>query len=103
MAAERVINFDKTEIVLIVQGLRKYKVLNLAYSDIQRVQIDPLPSSHLFKKVDSEKITIITSRYPEPVVYTKRKHRKYWEAYKTGLAKFAASNHITLVDNVKTQ
>ncbi len=97
--ARRHINFDKTEIVLGFAAGKKYHVLNLSYADVQRIQFDTCTESKLFRKLPSEKITVQTGKYGEPITYTKLKHEPYWEEYKKGFSKFAAGNTITFVDN----
>ena len=97
--ARRHILFDKTELVVIFPEGKSYKVLNLQYSDIQRIQIDPLEERKFLSKVPSEKISIVTGKRREPIVYTKLKEKQYWEEYKEKLAAFAQAHSITFRDN----
>ena len=92
-------NIDKTEIVLGFTSGKKFQIMNLTYEDIQRIQFDETTEFKLWKKVPSEKITIVTAKRAEPIVYTMLDNKAYWTGYKTGLAKFAANNHITFADN----
>ena len=91
-------NIDKTEIVLGVTAGKKFQIFNLTYQDIQRIQFDATTERRLWKKVPSEKITIVTAKRAEPIVYTMLENKVYWTDYKNGLAKFAANNQITFVD-----
>lgn len=99
MAARRQINFDKTELVLGFAAGKKYQVLNLNYSDIVRIQFDPMSEMRFFRKLPSEKITVVTGKRAEPIVYTKLKNEKFWDEYKASFTKFANNNHITFTDN----
>jgi hypothetical protein len=99
MGARRQITFDKTELVLGFPAGKKYIVLNVSYEDIQRVQFDPITEMKLFRRIPSEKITIITSKRAQPIAYTKLKNEKFWDDYRTGFVKFAENNHITFADN----
>ena len=78
---------------------KKYRVLNLTYEDVQRIQIDPCKERSLFKSVESEQITVVTGKNATPIVYKMLKNRQYWDEYKAGFAKFAKNNTITFVDN----
>ena len=97
--ARQQIMFDKTEIVAGFPAGKRYQVLNLSYDDIQRIQFDRIQERKLWKKVPSEKITIVTGKYGQPIVYTKLKHQEHWSMYKEKLAEFAERNHITFADN----
>lgn len=99
MGSRRQVNFDKTEIVAGFAAGKKYVVLNLSYEDIQRIQFDEITEMKLFRRIPSEKITIITSKRGEPIVYTKAKNEKFWDDYRAGFKKFAKSNNITFADN----
>ena len=98
--AKQQIMFDKTEIVAGFPAGKRYKVLNLSYDDIQRIQFDACEERKLLKKIPSEKITIITGKHGQPIEYTKTKHSQHWDMYKQKLADFAKRNHITFVDNL---
>ena len=91
---------DKIEIVLMVPDDKGVKPLNLTYDQISRIQFDPCTEFRFFKRVPSEKITITTGKYSKPIVYTKLKHKKYFEEYKKSLEEFAADNRVTLVNNL---
>ncbi len=92
--------FDKTEIVVMFMAGNKFQTANLQYSDIQRIQFDPLQERKLFSKVQSEKITLVTGKRPEPIVYTMLKEKAHWGEYKEKLQKFAERNTITFVNNL---
>ena len=95
----RRINFDKTEIVVGFPAGKRFVVLNLSYQDIVRIQIDPTKEMGFLRKVPSEKLTIVTGKRPQPIVYTKKKEKAYWDEYKSRFTKFAKDNNITFVDN----
>ena len=100
MAVEHVM-CDKTELVLVVLEKKKAVTLNVRYDEIQSIRFQPCKEFKFLSKVDSEKIVIATSKYPKPVVYTKRKEKKYFEKYKTELEKFAKNNNITFYNDLK--
>ena len=101
MAARHLV-CDKTEIIVSIALKNKYKILNLTYEDVVRIQFDEIAERKMvFQKVPSEKITIVTGKHNAPIVYTKMKEKKFWDEYKKGLEKFATSNNITFVDNLK--
>ena len=99
--ANRKMNFDKTEIVIGFDGGKRFEIINLPYSDIQRIQFDKVVERKLFKKVPSEKISIFTGKRAGPIVYTMLDNKQFWDEYKTGLAKFATNNHLTFEDNTE--
>lgn len=98
--AQRHVFFDKTELVLAFPQGKKFKTLNLSYDQITRIQFDKCTEFSLFRKVPSEKITIVTPKRGEPIVYTKMKEKKFFEEYKAGFEKFAKDNRITFVNNL---
>mgnify|MGYP007002412265 CR=1 FL=1 len=91
--------FDKTEMVVMVPAGKKIINLNLSYDQISRIQIDPCTEISFFRKVPSEKITIITSKHANPIVFTKCKNKKFYEEYKAGITKFASDNRVTFSNN----
>ena len=97
--ARKQINFDKTEVVVGFPAGKRFLVLNLSYQDIQRLQFDTIRELSFFRKIPSEKLTIVTGKRPQPIVYTKKKQKAFWDEYKARFTKFAKDNHITFVDN----
>ena len=97
--ARRHIGFDETEVVVGFPAGRRYRVLNLSYEDIQRIQFDTIREWAFIRRAPSERITIITGKYGSPIVYTRRKHAPFWDEYKKKFRKFAEKNAITFVDN----
>ena len=96
----RSINIDKTELVVTFLAGKRYKVLNLSYEDIQRIQFDPIEIRKLFKKIPAEKISIFSSKTQDPIVITKTKDdAKVWDEYKKKLPDFAERHHVTFTDN----
>ncbi len=99
--AQKHIFFDKTEIVLSIASSSQYSTLNLSYSDISRISFDPVKErKFIFKRVDSEKITITTGKSDEPIVFKKSNEKKFWNEYKTKLEEFAIRNNISFVNNL---
>ena len=92
--------FDKTEIVLMFMVGNKFQTANLQYSDIQRIQFDAFQERKFLSKSPSEKISIVTGKRQEPIVYTMGKEKKYWDEYKEKLKAFAERNTITFVNNL---
>src|SRR5690242_14720686 len=97
--AQRHIMVDKTEIVLMVAGKKKYEIVNLSYDQIVRVQFDKCKETRFFWRVESESITIITSKRP-PIVYKKFQEKNFFDEYKNSLEKFCKDNHITFTNNL---
>ena len=96
----RLINFDKTEIVVMDTSGKSPKVFNLTYQDIMRIQFRPVTERVLLvRSVPSEVIEIFTSKKPDPIRFFKRKNKKYFDEYKKGLAKFAANNNVSFDDH----
>lgn len=95
--AVRSIQADKTELVLIVKGKKKYEVMNVTYDQIIRIQIRSYIRMGFFKKLPSEEIVIVTRKRSEPLVYKKHKEKKYFDEYKSTLEEFAKHNKVTFV------
>ena len=100
MAVQR-IYFDKAEISLTFKAGNRYPTVLLTGSQIQRIQFDKIKEFSLFRFVDSEKITITNSKTGEPIVYTKKKEKAFYDEYKQGLKEFAKTNNVTLQDNTE--
>lgn len=98
--AKKHILFDKTELVLMFFAGKNFKSLNVGYADIRRIQYDSIMERKFLFRTASEKITIITSKQPEPIVYTMLKEKAFWDEYKEKLAKFAGDNMITFINNL---
>ncbi len=99
--AQRHIFCDKTEIVCMVMGKKKMQTFNLPFDSITRIQFDAYEERKLFKKVPSEKITILSGKRAEPIIYTKLKEKQFFEDYKKELEKFAQDNRITFTNNLE--
>jgi hypothetical protein len=97
--AVRSIQTDRTELVLLVKGKKKYEVMNVTYDQITRIQIRAATRIGFFKKVPSEEIVIVTRKKSEPLVYKKHKEKKYFEEYKATLEEFAKNNKVTFIKN----
>ena len=100
MAMQR-IYFDKTEIAVSFFSGKKSVTKNLSYDHIQRIQFDKCREFSFFRFVDSEKITITNSQTKEPLVYTRKNEKKFFDEYKQELKTFAKANSITLQDNTE--
>lgn len=98
--AVRHVLFDKTEIVLMYPKKKKFVTVNLTYDQISRIQFDKFKEFKFFRKVPSEKITIVNSKVKPPIVYTKQKEKKFFEEYKEGFKKFVKDNNITFINNL---
>ncbi len=101
--AQRHVYFDKTELVLAFAQGKKFRSLNLSYDQITRIQFDECTEYSLFRRVPSEKITVVTPKRGEPIVYTKMKEKKFFDEYKAGFEKFAKDNRITFQNNLGTE
>ncbi len=100
--ANKLVLFDKSEVVLIVPTSKNYKTYNLASSDILRIQFDKITERKFgIISQESEKISVVTSKNPDGIVYTKGKNKKFYDEYKADFAEFAKQNNITLLDNTK--
>ncbi len=68
---------------------------------ITSIQYDKMTVRKLFKKVDSEVITIVSKLRFEPFTVYKYDEPKYYEEYKEAIRAFAKKNMLTLRDNTK--
>ena len=101
MAPKRIF-FDKTEIVFMVPGQKKVVRRELAAKDIVRIQFDESDSKLLgLIPQKSETITVVSGKLGAPIVYKKNQNKKYFDEYKSGLARFAKENNVTFTDNTK--
>ena len=97
--AIRKIYTDKTEIVVVVKGKNRYTAVNLTFDQIIRIQFDKYTAFKWFRKIPSEKITIVARKRENPIVFTKRESKGFFEAYKLELEQFARDNRITFFNN----
>ena len=97
--AIRHIYFDKTEINVSFASGKRFVTKNLSCDQIQRIQFDKCKEFSFFRFVDSEKITITSSETSAPIVYTRKKEKKFFDEYKQELIAFAKANSVTLQDN----
>lgn len=101
MAPKRIF-FDKTEIVFMVPGQKKVVRRELAAKDIVRIQFDESDSKLLgIIPQKSETITVVSGKVGTPIVYKKSQNKKYFDEYKSGLARFAKENNVTFTNNTK--
>jgi hypothetical protein len=101
MAKSRIV-CDKTELVVTATINNQMQNLNIPAEKIRRIQFDKCQEKiSLFKKGDSEKITIETTSIAEPITFYKMKEKEHFESYKEQLEKFAKENRISFVDNTK--
>jgi len=100
--ANRRIYIDKSELTLLIPGKKKVEDVHLASSVITRIQFDKCTERMLFViPQQSEKITIVSSKRAQPVVYTKSKNKEFFSQYKEELEKFAKDNNVTFTDNTR--
>ena len=100
--ANKLVIFDKSEIVLFVPTNNNYITYNLVSSDILRIQFDKITERKFgIIPQESEKISIVTSKNPDGIVYTKGKNKKFYDEYKAEFTEYAKQNNITLLDNTK--
>lgn len=97
---DRSVYFDKSEVVLIVQGKKKAKTYNLVSSDFNRIQFEKCTELKFgFIPVNSEKISLSSSKLPTVISYTKGQHKKYYEEYKKEFAEYAKKYNVTFSDD----
>ena len=89
---------DKTEIVIAVEGKKRWSSHNLTYDTINRIQFGTDYVRKLFRKVPVRSIRIFSSRLPQPATYLESKHKEYFEEYRRKLAEFARNNRISFQD-----
>jgi hypothetical protein len=97
--AQRHILADKTELILNVEGKKKFEMVHLTYDQIVRIQFDRIKEFKLFFRVDSEAITIVSSKRG-PIVFKKTKEKNFFEEYKQVLEKFCKDNRVTFTNNL---
>ena len=101
MAPKRIF-LDKTEIVFMVPAQKKVVRRELAAKDIVRIQFDAKETKLLgIIPQKDETITVVSGKLGAPIVYKKSQNKKYFDEYKTGLARFAKENNVTFTDNTK--
>lgn len=100
--ANKLIIIDKAELVLIVPTKDNYITQNLVSSEILRIQFDKITERKFgIIPQESEKISIVTSKLPDGIVYTKGKNKKYYDEYKADLIEYAQKNNVTILDNTQ--
>ena len=101
MAPKRIF-LDKTEIVFMVPAQKKVVRRELAAKDIVRIQFDAKETKLLgIIPQKNETITVVSGKLGTPIVYRKTQNKKYFDEYKSGLARFAKENNVTFTDNTK--
>lgn len=101
MAPKRIF-LDKTEIVFMVPAQKKVVRRELAAKDIVRIQFDAKDTKLLgIIPQKDETITVVSGKLGTPIVYKKSQNKKYFDEYKSGLARFAKENNVTFTDNTK--
>jgi len=103
--AKRMITFDTTEIVAMVEipGDGEFKkaqtrIMSMTYDKFSKISFVPCTERKLFKAVPSEKIVIKLKAMRQPIEFTKLKNKEFYEEYKEGFREFARKNRIDLVD-----
>lgn len=89
---------DKESIVLYLGMTHDDKVFTINPSQIQRISIERCYVFSWFRRVPSERITIVTSQSSPPYVFLKHKHKQYYDEYKTKLTEFAKRHYVTFQD-----
>ena len=100
--ANKLVLVDKSELVLFVPTKNNYITHNLVSSQILRIQFDKI-TERKFGSIpqESEKISIVTSKNPDGIVYTKGKNKKFFDEYKADFTAYAKENNVKLIDNTK--
>lgn len=100
--ANKLVLVDKSELVLFVPTNNNYITHNLVSSQILRIQFDKITERKfgIFPQ-ESEKISVVTSKNPDGIIYTKAKNKKFFDEYKAEFAEYAKANHVKLIDNTK--
>ena len=101
--AKREIVFDTTEIVAVVPVKGEFmkaapQIMHITYDQFTKITFEPCTEKKLFKSVPSEQIVLRIKKRMDPIVYTKMKHKEYFEEYKESFRTFAQKNRIDLVD-----
>ena len=96
---KRCIMVDKTEIVIAVEGKKRWTSHNLTYDEINRIQFGTDEVRKLFKRVPVRSIKIFSSRLGQPATFLENKHKDYFEEYREKLKAFAERNRISFQDD----
>ena len=97
---KRKIYFDKAEVMLLIPD--KDVNFNLLSNDINRIQFEKCKEYKLgFIPIDSEQITISSSKLPYTISYTKGNNKKYFEDYKKEFEEYAKTYNVTFGDTTK--
>lgn len=104
--AKRKIEFDTTEVVLATVfqdefGKKTPKILNLPYDQFQKISFVPCEERKLFRLVASEKIVLKLKKYAQPIEYSFKENKEFYEDYKRGFRQFAMENRIELIDDTE--
>lgn len=100
--ANKLVIFDKSEVILIVPTSKDYITHNLVSSNILRIQFDKITERKFgIIPQESEKIAIVTAKDPDGIVYTKGKNKKFFDEYKAEFTEYAKTYNIKLIDNTR--
>ena len=100
--ANRMVYFDRAEVILRVPAKKKVLTYNLLSSDFSRIQFEKCKERKFgIIPVESEKISLAASKLPGVVSYSKGKNKKFYEEYKKEFAEYAKTYRITFSDNTK--
>ena len=102
MASKERIFIDQTEIVAGVTMGNSAVRMSWKAEDLQEITVMPMEVKKLFKKEQTEMISIRKKSEPmgTPIIKTKADD-KYWEGYKSQLEKFCKKNRVNYHDLIK--
>ncbi len=92
---------DKTEIIFMVPTNKKVVRQSLLAKEIVRIQFDKITERVLgIIPKESESITIVSGKLAKPIVYKKLENKKFFDAYKAELERFATENKVSFTNNL---
>ena len=95
--AKRHMYYDKTEITLAMRMGNGYSTFHVPAEKVQRIKFSPMQAKKLFRKIESEMISIEAAGFP-PLMLFKHEEGEFFETYKEELRKFGKENHISVIE-----
>ena len=95
--AKRHMYYDKTEITLAMRMGNSYATFHVSADKVQRIKFSPMKAKKLFRKIDSEMISIEAAGFP-PLMLFKHQEGEFFDTYKEELRKFGKENRISVIE-----
>ena len=101
MAEHYKLTCDKTEINAVYADAKgKLARISLTYDKVISITFEKCWERKLFKKIESERITLRIKGRMDPIYYYKLREGEFYESYKRDFEKFAKENRLTFYNNL---